>query len=116
MTASGSFEDFIEQFKKRHPKDFAGIAGKSAKYQESREMFERDEVHTNKDGLVYTSEFKPVSEVSVPFVGVIGVETFKPLESSVAKPSVVPDRMTQASGYDWADVWDDTSGEAEVIE
>lgn len=36
----------------------------------------------------------------------------KPL---VAKEAV-QDRMTQAAGSDWADVWDDTTGEAEVIE
>ena len=37
------------------------------------------------------------------------------IKPEVAKEAV-RDRMSQAAGDDWADVWDDTSGEAEVIE
>jgi len=37
------------------------------------------------------------------------------IKPQVAKEAV-QDRMMQAAGSDWADVWDDTTGEAEVIE
>jgi len=77
-----SFEDFIEQFKKRHAKDFGGDSRAS----------------------VAVKAPTPKAEVKAPEI--------KP---QVAKEAV-QDRMTQAAGSDWADVWDDTSGEAEVIE
>ncbi len=76
-----SFEDFIEQFKKRHAKDYV-ISGSS----------------------VAVKAPTPKAEVKAPEI--------KP---QVAKEAV-QDRMTQAAGSDWADVWDDTTGEAEVIE
>ena len=82
MTVSGSFEDFIEQFKKRHPKEYGLDSG----------GFEAVKVPTAK------------AEVKAPEI--------KP---QVAKEAV-QDRMTQAAGDDWAEVWDDTTGEAEAIE
>ena len=76
-----SFEDFIEQFKKRHAKDY-GLSRAS----------------------VAVKAPTPKAEVKAPEI--------KP---QVAKEAV-QDRMTQAAGDDWAEVWDDTTGEAEAIE
>lgn len=81
MTVSGSFEDFIEQFKKRHAKDYV-ISGSSVAVKATMSKVD-----------VKAPEIKP----------------------QVAKEAV-QDRMSQAAGDDWADVWDDTSGEAETIE
>lgn len=82
ISASGSFDDFMEQFKKRHPKEYGLDSGRS----------------------VAVKAPTPKAEVKAPEI--------KP---QVAKEAV-QDRMTQAAGSDWADVWDDTTGEAEVIE
>ncbi len=76
MTASGSFEDFIEQFKKRHAADFTGIAGKSANYQESREKYRSPSHSPNR--LVNATQ----KAESVRLAG-------------------VPDRQCQAAGDDW---------------
>jgi hypothetical protein len=82
MTASGSFEDFIEQFKKRHPKEYGLDSGGSVSVKAPMDKV-----------VVKAPEIKP----------------------QVAKEAGV-DRLSQASGDDWADVWDDTSGEAEVVD
>ena len=82
MTASGSFEDFIEQFKKRHPKEYGLDSGGSVAVKAPMAKVE-----------VKAPEIKPQ-----------------------AAKEAVQDRMTQAAGDDWADVWDDTSDEAEAIE
>jgi hypothetical protein len=80
-SASGSFEDFMEQFKKRHAKDYV-ISGSSVAVKAPMDKV-----------VVKAPEIKP----------------------QVAKEAV-QDRMSQAAGDDWADVWDDTSGEAEVVD
>lgn len=80
-SASGSFEDFIEQFKKRHPKEY-GLSGGSVAVKAPMAKVE-----------VKAPEIKP----------------------QVAREAVM-DRMSQSAGDDWADVWDDTTGESEVIE
>lgn len=91
MTTSGSFEDFMEQFKKRHPGEFAGNPGYLKDTQES----------LGKDRSPGHSQTRPVNA---------------PQKAESVRLAAVPDRMTQAAGEDWGEVWDDTSGEAEVIE
>ena len=81
-SVSGSFEDFIEQFKKRHPKEYGLDSGGSVAVKAPMAKVE-----------VKAPEIKP----------------------EVAK-EVVLDRMSQSAGDDWADVWDDTNGEAEVVD
>lgn len=80
ISASGSFDDFMEQFKKRHPKDFGLDSGGSVAV---------------KAPVVRIAEKAP--EIAVPVAQAV-------------------DRKSAAAGDDWADVWDDTSGEAEVLE
>ncbi len=82
ISASGSFEDFLEDFKKRHPKEY-GL-----------------------DSVGSVAVKAPMAKV------VVKAPEIKP---QVAKEAV-QDRMSQAAGDDWADVWDDTSGEAEVVD
>ena len=82
ISTSGSFEDFIEQFKKRHPKEYGLDSGGSVSVKAPMDKV-----------VVKAPEIKP----------------------QVAKEAV-QDRMSQAAGDDWAEVWDDTTGEAEAIE
>ncbi len=91
MTASGSFEDFMEQFKKRHPGEFAGNPGYLKDTQE----------RWGKDRSPSHSPTKPVNAPQI-----------KP---QVAKEAV-QDRMSQAAGDDWAEIADNWDGEAEVID
>lgn len=95
ISTSGSFEDFMEQFKKRHAKDY-GLPGGSVAV---------------KDQIAKIAIKVPEKPVSVPNI--------KVLEYEFNAPEVVAmmvDRKSAAAGDDWADVWDDTTGEAEVIE
>lgn len=81
ISTSGSFEDFMEQFKKRHAKDY-GLPGGSVAVKAPMTKVE-----------VKAPEIKP----------------------QVAKEAVM-DRMSQSAGDDLADVWDDSSGDAEVLD
>lgn len=95
ISTSGSFEDFMEQFKKRHAKDY-GLPGGSVA------------VKVPMAKVYVKATEKPVS-----------VPNIKGLEYEFNAPEVVEmmvDRKSAAAGDDWADVWDDTSGEAEAIE
>lgn len=94
-SASGSFEDFIEQFKKRHPKEY-GLSGGSVAV---------------KAPMAKIATKAPEKTISVPNI--------KGLEYEFNAPEVVEmmvDRKSAAAGDDWADVWDDSSGEAEVLD
>lgn len=79
ISTSGSFEDFMEQFKKRHAKDY-GLSGGSVAVK------------------------APMAKVDV-----------KKAPEPVSVVHEV-DRKSAAAGGDFSDVWDDTTGEAEVIE
>ncbi len=95
ISTSGSFEDFMEQFKKRHAKDY-GLPGGSVAV---------------KDQISKIAIKVPEKPVSVPNI--------KVLEYEFNAPEVVAmtvDRKSAAAGDDWADVWDDSSGEAEVLD
>lgn len=123
-SVSGSFEDFIEQFKKRHAKDFAGIAGKSSSYRESRE----DSFGQKHGELKAFSGVPDGSEQIMPG----STETRSlPLNQAVKAPMVkveakkAPgpvsvaqevDRKSSAAGDDWAEIADNWDGEAEVEE
>lgn len=90
-----SFEDFLAEFKKRHPKEY-GLSGGSV---------------VVKAPMAKVEAKKAPATVSVPNI--------KGLEYEFNAPEVVEmmvDRKSAAAGDDWADVWDDTSGEAEAIE
>ena len=91
-----SFEDFIEQFKKRHAKEF-GIDSRGSVA-----------VKAPMAKVVVKATKKPVS-----------VPNIKGLEYEFNAPEVVEmmvDRKSEAAGDDWAEVWDDTSDEAEVVD
>lgn len=81
-STSGSFEDFMEQFKKRHAEDYGS------------------------DSRAFVAVKAPMAKV------VVKAPEIKP---EVAKEAIM-DRMSQSAGDDWAEVWDDTTGEAEAIE
>lgn len=76
-----SFEDFLAEFKKRHPKEY-GL-----------------------DSMGSVAVKAPMDKVVVK----------APEKTVPVRLAVVQDRQCQAAGDDWADVWDDTNGEAEVI-
>lgn len=91
-----SFEDFLAEFKKRHPKDF-GLDSRGSVA-----------VKAPMAKVVVKVPEKPVS-----------VPNIKVLEYEFNAPEVVAmmvDRKSAAAGDDWADVWDDSSGEAEVLD
>lgn len=75
-----SWEDFLAEFKKRHPKEYGLDSGRSVAV---------------KAPVVRIAEKAPEIAVSV---------------------AQAVDRKSAAAGDDWADVWDDTSGEEEVLE
>jgi hypothetical protein len=96
ISASGSFDDFMEQFKKRHPKEYGLDSGRSVA------------VKVPMAKVYVKATEKPVS-----------VPNIKGLEYEFNAPEVVEmmvDRKSAAAGDDWADVWDDSSGEAEVLD
>lgn len=91
MTVSGSFEDFMEQFRKRHPGEFAGNPGYLKDLQES----------WGKDRSPGHSPTKLVNAQE---------------KAESVRLAAVPDRQCQAAGDDWAEIADNWDGEAEVME